>query len=760
MATIPEQLSNILANSQGKPDSNLAQDSNNLGGLPADDFATKEYVKKYHDEKEAKQKEHIDNQDTEMLKQAKEFANSLVRNQDFSSFAKLTDVQALDTKLSGELTSGLSNQKTYTDTEIEKVVNDTNTNFGNVNGAINTLNGNMNNLFQSVSDGKSKIAGAITDKGVSTSATDTFDNMASNIRSIPTTGGEIPEGYIDTSSATASDSDLLLGKTAFARGNKMIGSHVCTGIDTSDATATPYDILTGKTAYNGTGKIEGILSIDESTGMPSYSVGDVEKVYGVSNIIQNTNIAYPFNKLGLENKLKIICNENGEIVGIIKIEKHYNTDNIVDDLTLSISTYDGIYFCEQQQYSINELVGKNILEGADDTDFSEALNISIYNNRQGYVSVLARNYLIVCRFFKYEDIISTNPDGSQNIKYYLKVDNDRVYIKDFKYYYKSENRIIRFTNDIEKEVNEACRFLVTGVSDLYSTAKNFILCVAKVSVDYGSDLTSDEDNIYTPYIKISESIEENGSLVYFKFVNNGTLLMCAESDTRNNTAYGKIIFFFINEKFEVSKRVLSTIIQNGKDELPFITPDGKYVIEGTFKEIYKLEINYTEETIVATKTNISLDGFKTSNNTMAYEFSNDGKYLYGFVENYIAYGDYRLDMLIYEVIYDVDTFSIKLLKKLTSENSISRTSVGGRNFQIFPYQNVLYMYDGTQFKMFYMERDYSEVVALLYNGDYYYKTFSKSLTASPTDVLKDKTFIGSNGKPEKGTLTIGGATNE
>lgn len=42
----------------------------------------------------------------------------------------------------------------------------------------------IDQLFTSVSNGKSLIAGAITDKGVSTSANDTFQQMATNIESI------------------------------------------------------------------------------------------------------------------------------------------------------------------------------------------------------------------------------------------------------------------------------------------------------------------------------------------------------------------------------------------------------------------------------------------------------------------------------------------------------------------------------------------------------------------------------------------------
>ena len=47
---------------------------------------------------------------------------------------------------------------------------------------INSLNDATNSLKTSVSNGKSSLASAITDKGISTSATATFDTMANNIR--------------------------------------------------------------------------------------------------------------------------------------------------------------------------------------------------------------------------------------------------------------------------------------------------------------------------------------------------------------------------------------------------------------------------------------------------------------------------------------------------------------------------------------------------------------------------------------------------
>ena len=44
----------------------------------------------------------------------------------------------------------------------------------------------LNEVFQSVSDGKSKIAAAITDKGINTAADATFNTMSENIKKIET----------------------------------------------------------------------------------------------------------------------------------------------------------------------------------------------------------------------------------------------------------------------------------------------------------------------------------------------------------------------------------------------------------------------------------------------------------------------------------------------------------------------------------------------------------------------------------------------
>ena len=59
MARVSEEISKANSTSQGKTDANLANDSNHLGGIPADEYATKAYVQEYHNTKESALKEYI-----------------------------------------------------------------------------------------------------------------------------------------------------------------------------------------------------------------------------------------------------------------------------------------------------------------------------------------------------------------------------------------------------------------------------------------------------------------------------------------------------------------------------------------------------------------------------------------------------------------------------------------------------------------------------------------------------------------------------
>ena len=56
-----------------------------------------------------------------------------------------------------------------------------------VKSELAATNSNLESCFQSVSDGKALLASAITDQGIKTDATATFEVMANNIRSIERT---------------------------------------------------------------------------------------------------------------------------------------------------------------------------------------------------------------------------------------------------------------------------------------------------------------------------------------------------------------------------------------------------------------------------------------------------------------------------------------------------------------------------------------------------------------------------------------------
>lgn len=277
-----ELISNSNVNRNGRPDANLANDSEHLGGIPAEDYATKEWVKDYHGSKESNLLDYINRRDGEVLDEAKEYANALVRNQDFSDFAGIDDLQALNTNLTNKINTDIANQESYTDQKTQAIVTDVNANFEDIEetinqindglnssvssltDSINSLDGRVDDLFQSVSDGKEEIAEAITDKGVATSANDSFSTMANNIRKIDTLpSGDnnplivIPEGYMDTSDATATADKILQGYTAYANGNKLHGTYVPSGEGSAGGVILGPDEVVASKVYGEAGALIG-----------------------------------------------------------------------------------------------------------------------------------------------------------------------------------------------------------------------------------------------------------------------------------------------------------------------------------------------------------------------------------------------------------------------------------------------------------------------------------------------------------------------
>ena len=113
--------------------------------------------------------------------------------------------------------------------------------------SIGTLSQEMEEVKKSVSDGKTLVANAITDKGISTATDATFEMMAINIAQI--TSEDISED------ATASASDILDGKTAAIKGELLRGTMPNNAAVTPSALSAggSYTIHAGY--HNGSGKV-------------------------------------------------------------------------------------------------------------------------------------------------------------------------------------------------------------------------------------------------------------------------------------------------------------------------------------------------------------------------------------------------------------------------------------------------------------------------------------------------------------------------
>lgn len=784
MARSSEQISKYNTTG-GKTDSNIANDALHLGGIPADEFATEKYVQNYHDAKEAIQKQYIDSQNASKLAEAKAYTDVVVENQDFSSFAKLTDVQALNTNLTNKINTDINDVESETDNKIAAVVRDVNEFNDNTTREINTIKGNINNinsttanlqqqintekttranadtalqnrignaegdistletkteeLFTSVSNGKRNVAAAITDKGVVTASDASFNTMAANIRQI--------EGGTDTSDATATEEDIMFGKTAYAQGYKRYGTHIdldtsdatATGndiklgksayangekiygysseVDTSDATATPYDILNGKVAYVNGERIVGTL--DVSGEIPTY-YGDsgIEKIYG------GINKEYTLGRIPLygnvaSDGLPLYNTTTKELIAIISISStalkfsYVWNDQIIGTTTTDLASLK------------NQLDETGIISG---TCSLSVLGITPSNINKPYITLLYGTL--------YEQIVVLLPlekNGSVTFGH-LTIDSWSVDLSKSNYY-----------GSLTLDINRSWWSYSFGqINEDYSKCYVFDYYGELYEIDINTDylIIQSVEKIDAPGYQISQILPTISDKLH--------IIKRLPNDTRTEAIHRNYLSAFIYDNNHNNKAIFTL---NAKT----VTKDLMYGISSN--AIYTYTIDYANLRIYETKI-CDLTCFNDCNNNDFYLVNNDN-----ILVRYklLTYNESQGTDFIYEK--EVYTFDPTLIEGnngdrcFTKMKNISEYCIDPKvriigesliyNYcRTFTYEGITYI-ESLQYVT--TTPGYQELIGIKYNGEYFYKPKARVLTAGQPDVRQGKTYIGWMGYPEVGT---------
>ena len=288
---------------------------------------------------------------------------------------------------------------------IENGIYEAHTDISNINNVLGTvtlnttdktLKGAINELFQNVSNGKELIASAITDKGVITSKTDTFQQMANNIRSIAIVEPGEPTYTITKNLSNCSSDNNINSVTEGSSYTTVITANDSTtmnsisvlmnGVDVTNEYATP---IYGELTYTITKNLSNCSSSNTSTSITegsSYTTSiTANDGYVLSSIIVVMG-GYDITSSVVNRNNINISNVTGNIVITVKAESSGFTFTKYKRLN------DGVLvdYTDESEATYHATVAMNPVEPA-----------SNYT-----IDVNSCNYICVCYYDEYKNYIS------------------------------------------------------------------------------------------------------------------------------------------------------------------------------------------------------------------------------------------------------------------------------------------------------------------------------------------------------------------
>jgi len=266
------------------------------------------------------------------------------------------------------------------------------------------VEGALSELFTSVSDGKTLIAAAITDKGVSTSASDTFGTMATNIGSISSGGASIvPVLDLDGIDNTGS------GHNASATTWKDLSATVADAVKAAGNTVwgDKYLRLDGASYWN--------------VNAPNLSRGTMEVVVSIDADFVSVNTTEWYNASclfgielgGSQQDFGILIDRNGMFaIGYANSTIYSSTINAKDGLPHTISY---TYYRGPVQFAIDGVVIATLTTGCGG---SEVSSIGIGWNKNGSGSKVKGNIYSVKWFKELLTSVQVLSNHNANKTYY------------------------------------------------------------------------------------------------------------------------------------------------------------------------------------------------------------------------------------------------------------------------------------------------------------------------------------------------------